>query len=222
MGQGMVEFQATGSLKGLENLHQLDRYCYYVAGVVGEMLTKLFCEYSADIATRKEQLMALAVSFGQGLQMTNILKDIWDDQQRGVCWLPQAEFAALGFDLQNLSAKHYCEDFGRGLEHLIGIAHAHLRNALAYAILIPKHETDIRRFCLLALGLAVLTLRKINNHRDFNAGSQVKISRRSVQTTLTVNRLIARQDRLLLGFFRWMSFGLPSYHTLSSMDPNSR
>jgi farnesyl-diphosphate farnesyltransferase len=209
MGQGMVEFQATGSLNGLQNLHQLDRYCYYVAGVVGEMLTKLFCEHSLEIAERKEQLMVLAVSFGQGLQMTNILKDIWDDRQRGVCWLPQAEFAAVGFDLQDLSPKHYCEDFGRGLEHLIGIAHAHLRNALAYSILIPKHETDIRRFCLLALGLAVLTLRKINNRRDFKAGNQVKISRRSVQTTMTVNRLIAKQDNLLRGYFRWISFGLP-------------
>jgi farnesyl-diphosphate farnesyltransferase len=222
MGQGMVEFQATGSLNGLQNLQQLDRYCYYVAGVVGEMLTKLFCEYSLDIAARKEQLMALAVSFGQGLQMTNILKDIWDDRQRGVCWLPQAEFTAAGFDLKDLSPKHYCEGFGRGLERLIGIAHAHLRNALAYTLLIPKHETDIRRFCLLALGLAVLTLRKINNQRDFNVGSQVKISRRSVQTTMTVNRLIAKQDYLLRGFFRWMSVGLPLHNTLCSTYLNSR
>lgn len=211
MAQGMMEFQATGSLKGLRNLHQLDRYCYYVAGVVGEMLTKLFCDHCPEIAARKERLMALAVSFGQGLQMTNILKDIWDDQQRGVCWLPQTEFAATGFDLQDLSPKYYCENFGHGLEHLIGIAHAHLRNALAYSILIPKQEADIRRFCLLALGLALLTLRKINNHRDFNASHQVKISRRSVKATLAVNRLIAKQDHLLRGLFCWMSYGLPSH-----------
>lgn len=210
MGEGMVEFQATGSLKGLSNLHQLDRYCYYVAGVVGEMLTKLFCEHSPAIAARKDQLMVLAVSFGQGLQMTNILKDIWDDRQRGVCWLPQAEFSAAGFDLQDLSSKHYCENFGRGLEYLIGIAHAHLRNALAYSILIPKQQAEIRRFCLLALGLAVLTLRKINKRRDFNAGYQVKISRRSVQATLACNRLIAKQDNLLRGLFWCMSYGLPS------------
>jgi phytoene/squalene synthetase len=36
-----------------------------------------------------DQLLKLSTSFGQGLQMTNILKDIWDDAQRGVCWLPK-------------------------------------------------------------------------------------------------------------------------------------
>ena len=46
MSTGMPEFQRTVSLNGLENQAEMDRYCYYVAGVVGEMLTELFCEYS--------------------------------------------------------------------------------------------------------------------------------------------------------------------------------
>ena len=50
------------------------------------------------------------------------------------------------------------------MQRLVGIAHRHLRNALAYSLLIPKQETGIRNFCLWAIGLAVLTLRKINNH----------------------------------------------------------
>ncbi|HYQ91550.1 MAG TPA: squalene/phytoene synthase family protein, partial [Candidatus Competibacteraceae bacterium] len=85
MAGGMAEFQENHNPYGLNNLLQLNRYCYFVAGVVGEMLTKLFCDYSPDIAQRREALMNLAVSFGQGLQMTNILKDIWDDQNRGAC-----------------------------------------------------------------------------------------------------------------------------------------
>ncbi len=37
------------------------------------------------------EMMQLAVSFGQGLQMTNILKDIWDDRRgAGACWLPRS------------------------------------------------------------------------------------------------------------------------------------
>lgn len=61
----------------------MDLYCYHVAGVVGEMLTELFCDYSPEINQHKPVLMKLAVSFGQGLQMTNILKDIWEDRKRG-------------------------------------------------------------------------------------------------------------------------------------------
>ena len=35
--------------------------------------------------------------------MTNILKDVWDDRDRGACWLPQDVFLAAGFDLRSLS-----------------------------------------------------------------------------------------------------------------------
>ncbi|NIO43335.1 MAG: squalene/phytoene synthase family protein, partial [Burkholderiales bacterium] len=109
--------------------------------------------------------MKLAVSFGQGLQMTNILKDIWEDRTRGACWLPQDVFKQSRFDLKDLSKDQHDRSFGEGLEKLIGIARAHLRNALSYTLLIPGSEKGIRRFCLWALGMAVLTLRKINRNR---------------------------------------------------------
>ncbi len=46
MCSGMHQFQQTASLRGLPRLTDLDDYCYYVAGVVGQMLTELFCSYS--------------------------------------------------------------------------------------------------------------------------------------------------------------------------------
>jgi hypothetical protein len=52
---------------------------------VGEMLTDLFCDYSPEIVQHKLQLQSLAVSFGQALQMTNIIKDILEKRQRGAC-----------------------------------------------------------------------------------------------------------------------------------------
>ena len=104
MSRGMAEFQQSPGLKGLDDLPHLDRYCYHVAGVVGEMLTELFCDYSAEIDRQRDKLLQLAVSFGQGLQMTNILKDIWDDRARGACWLPRDVFQQAGFDLHSLEA----------------------------------------------------------------------------------------------------------------------
>ena len=99
MSRGMAEFQREGNPDGLHDLPHLDRYCYHVAGVVGEMLTELFCDYSPEINERREDLLALSVSFGQGLQMTNILKDVWDDRRRGACWLPRDVFLRAGFEL---------------------------------------------------------------------------------------------------------------------------
>ncbi|MGZ8143265.1 MAG: phytoene/squalene synthase family protein [Methylosarcina sp.] len=203
MAEGMPIFQAKNLHHGLATLADLDKYCYYVAGCVGEMLAKLFCHYSPEIAQHKDELLRLSVSFGQGLQMTNILKDIWDDAKRGVCWLPQDIFTEAGFDLKNLTPETHDENFKIGLERLIGIAHGHLQNALTYTQLIPSHETGIRNFCLWALGMAVLTLRKIKRNIDFNQSDQVKITRNSVKATIFVTRLMGRSNYMLSLLFNW-------------------
>ena len=174
MSRGMAEFQQIESLNGLEDMAHLDRYCYHVAGVVGEMLTELFCDRVIEAASHRDTLMRLAVSFGQGLQMTNILKDFWEDRRRNACWLPQSVFRELGCDLSNIEADRYDPAFGHGVSLLVAVAHRHLSNALEYTLYFPPREVGIRRFCLWALGLAVMTLRKIRSHPDFRSGQEVK------------------------------------------------
>ncbi len=209
MSRGMADYQDTETLDGLKDLPAMNLYCYYVAGVVGEMLTELFCDYSPEINQNKSELMKLSVSFGQGLQMTNILKDIWDDRERGACWLPQDIFLDNGFILRELQSGHQDKRFEAGLAALIGIAKKHLYNALTYTCLLPTHEKGIRKFCLWALGMAVLTLNKINRHRDFSNGQQVKISRRAVKTTVLTTSLFASNDWILNRLFSISARDLP-------------
>lgn len=208
MAGGMPVYQALDLHAGLKTLKDMDDYCYYVAGCVGEMLAKLFCHYSPEIAAHRDELLRLSVSFGQGLQMTNILKDIWDDAKRGVCWLPQDIFNETGFNLADLTPATDDERFRKGLERLIGIAHGHLQNALTYTQLLPSHETGIRNFCLWALGMAVLTLKKIKQNLNFNESNQVKISRNSVKATIIASKLSARSNWLLSLLFNLTSGGL--------------
>jgi 4,4'-diapophytoene synthase len=152
----------------------------------------------------------LAVSFGQGLQMTNILKDVWEDNQRGACWLPRRIFAEEKFDLRELATARDRQGFERGVRRLVGITHGHLRNAVSYSLLIPKQETGIRTFCIWAIGLALLTLRKINKHLHYTDGDQVKISRLSVKGTILATRMTAQNDSLLKLLFYISGLGLPS------------
>ena len=216
MAKGMGQFQLRGEKQGLQSLEDLDQYCYYVAGVVGQMLTNLFCLHSPRIAQNRKSLMALAVSFGQGLQMTNILKDVWEDYQRGACWLPHKIFAEEGFDIADLTTGQNRPGFERGVRRLIGITHGHLKNALSYSLLIPKEETGIRNFCLWAIGLALLTLRKINRHLYYTDESQVKISRLSVKGTILATRLTVQNDRSLKLLFSIAARGLPSASALAN------
>ena len=209
MKRGMTEFQQKASLEGLSDLPNLDRYCYCVAGVVGEMLTELFCDYSEEIGARREDLLALSTSFGQGLQMTNILKDLWDDHHRGVCWLPRDVFSSFGFELSSLSPGRTDPRFVKGLFELVAIARQHLTNALRYTLLIPPHETGIRRHCLWSVGMAVLTLRRIHAMPSFSNGRDVKISRASVKGVVVVTSALARSNPALKLLFATLVRGLP-------------
>ena len=209
MADGMIYYQGQETLDGVADQAAMDRYCYYVAGVVGEMLTELFCDHLPALQAEKPAMLRLAVSFGQGLQMTNILKDIWDDRARGACWLPRDAFASRGITLSEIQPGMGGSDFTDAMGQLISIAHGHLQNALEYTLMLPRSESGIRKFCLWALGMAVLTLRKLNQSRDYNDGNAVKISRNSVKATVLSTNILVHSNTGLNLLFNLASSGLP-------------
>jgi farnesyl-diphosphate farnesyltransferase len=209
MAGGMHQFQQTASLRGVPHQTDMDDYCYYVAGVVGQMLTELFCGYSPEVAQQRAAMHELDVSFAQGLQMTNILKDIWEDRARGACWLPQEVFSRHGIDLGQLTPDRADARFDAAMSELVGVAHAHLRNALAFTLLIPGQEPGIRRFCLWALGLAILTLRKIAATPGFTSGRQVKVPRSAVAVTRVSTNFAVRNNWMLRRLFDMAASGVP-------------
>ena len=211
MSRGMADFQERASLAGLADISELDQYCYYVAGVVGEMLTELFCDHCPDTAENYDQLIKLAVSFGQALQMTNILKDVWDDQRRGVCWFPRDVFNEFGYELNNLSEDHRVKGYISGMHKLVEITHGHQINALRYIQLVPVHQPGIRRHCTWALGMAVLTLKRIYDNPAFSSGSEVKISRLTVRSIISDAETALKSNQALSDLFYRLSSGFQFY-----------
>ena len=209
----MTHYQHVASPDGLADQAALDKYCYVVAGVVGEMLTELFIAYRPSLAAHQQDLKALSVSFGLGLQLTNILKDVWDDARRDVCWWPQSI----------LKQRICCppqekQSFLETKTQLLSVAQGHLCDALDYTLLLPTEEQGIRQFCLWALGMATQTLRVIQSSPDYLNGSTVKISRKTVKQVIITSRLLGRSNWGLRCLFRWWSRGLKcqrrSYHEL--------
>lgn len=224
---GMPKFQRNKTLRGLRDLKELGAYCYVVAGVVGEMLTELFCTHCPDLARNRPEMKRLAVSFGQGLQMTNILKDVWNDRRDGTCWLPRSVFAGEASSLERLEEFHRTHAFRAGMNSLIGVTHRHLQNALEFTCLIPAREAGMRRFCLWALGLAVMTLQKLHRNPHFTSGEEVKVSRRTVRATILATNLALTSDRGLRSLFSLAASGLPLWHAdrltwMSMIGPDNR
>ena len=79
---------------------------------------------------------------------------------------------------------------------------------MLYVKTVPRNETGIRRFCLWAIGLAVLTLQNIRKKPGYLNGDQVKVSRRAVSMTVLLSNVLSRSNRALSLIFRLASSGL--------------
>jgi len=80
MGNGMADYakNAEHLEKGVNTIKDYELYCHYVAGLVGEGLTRLFVEagLANPVLLKRPELME---SMGQFLQQTNIIRDIRED-----------------------------------------------------------------------------------------------------------------------------------------------
>ncbi|MCA0377339.1 MAG: phytoene/squalene synthase family protein [Gemmatimonadetes bacterium] len=77
-----------------ESWIELEAYCEGVASSVGEMCTYVF-GVPAGSAVR-QQAIRYARTLGTAMQLTNILRDVGEDAQRGRCYLPAEDLARFG------------------------------------------------------------------------------------------------------------------------------
>ena len=80
MGNGMADYAINAEFNsdGVKTLEQYEEYCHYVAGLVGEGLTRLFVEGKYANPALLDR-MELTESMGQFLQKTNIIRDVHED-----------------------------------------------------------------------------------------------------------------------------------------------
>ena len=80
MGNGMADYCANAEHNehGVDTIKDYDLYCYYVAGLVGNGLTRLFVESGFAHPALLEKRF-LHESMGLFLQKTNIIRDIKED-----------------------------------------------------------------------------------------------------------------------------------------------
>jgi len=90
MGNGMADYciNRDHNLHGIQTISEYTKYCHYVAGLVGEGLTRLFVEAKAANPALLER-SDLHESMGQFLQQTNIIRDIREDYDDKRCFWPK-------------------------------------------------------------------------------------------------------------------------------------
>ncbi len=210
MSRGMAGFARISSearpdrLVALNSIEELDRYCYYVAGTVGHLLTALFVRHSPRMTQEHEaRLKALATSFGLGLQLTNIIKDVADDRQRGWSFVPRQLCQLAGVAPEDLLDPAHAHQAQIVMRHMIHKARRHLHDAMRYCCALPRSQYRLRLFCLTPLYFAVRTLALAERDpRLLDPDHKVKITRGEVYRTLCMAHLVAPSNHLVVAYYR--------------------
>ncbi|MCC6361476.1 MAG: squalene/phytoene synthase family protein [Phycisphaerales bacterium] len=171
---------------------ELREYCYYVAGVVGEML----CEMMADHlkAPALLRLRNVAVELGIGLQLVNILKDAMKDSKHGRRYLPTA-------DDGRVSA-------GEIYRTVLVEARKSLEKGAEFVLALPATAWQLRSFCGLPIAWGAMTLARFER-----IAGAAKIDRTAIQQSIEKFTAVATDDNALRSWFQRL------LHPRGNMEP---
>lgn len=175
-------------LTALKTLDDLDRYTYYVAGCVGEFWTSLMCAHRKALTNWDiQQMSEVGVRFGKGLQLTNIVKDIAFDLQKGRCYIPEMMLAEAALKPQDLLDQNNLSRFRPVLSKLVRVAVEHLDQGWLYTMAIPRYETRLRLACMWPILSAGESLKLVMSSPELlNPAVKVKIPRSKVYQIMTM------------------------------------
>lgn len=87
-----------------QTFEDLKEYCYSVASIVGLISIEIF-------GYKHDETKEYAVNLGYALQLTNILRDINADKEKGRIYLPQEDLARFHYSEEELLRNVYNENF---------------------------------------------------------------------------------------------------------------
>jgi phytoene synthase len=134
----MVEGVATDlEPRQIETFDQLYRYCYQVASVVGLTIVHIF-------GFDTPRALPLAEKCGVAFQLTNILRDIREDAERGRVYLPAEDLCKFGVKPEDLRGGSRTKAFLELMRFEAARARAYYNDALPLLELIhPRSRSSL-------------------------------------------------------------------------------
>ena len=164
METGMADYAHKAATTGtiyLDTTAEYDLYCHYVAGLVGEGLSRLFSaskKESQSIGTQLE----LSNSMGLFLQKTNIIRDFREDVDQKRFFWPRDIWGRKEFgfvDMSEMTDTNNPETVKRAMWAQSGMildALRHTTDALDYLRMLKNQSVFV--FCAIPAAMAIATL----------------------------------------------------------------
>jgi farnesyl-diphosphate farnesyltransferase len=167
MADGMAAYIGRDlSDKGTEDLRDYSTYCHYVAGLVGEGLSRMWAT-AADSGLPRSTLQRLSAERGQHtlssdmglfLQKTNIIRDYLEDIVDQRAFWPKEVWGQYVERLGDLKESGARADAVACLNHLVCDALEMVPSCLAYLRLLEAGSVQVLRFCAIPQVMAIATL----------------------------------------------------------------
>ncbi|SPO02073.1 probable Probable squalene synthase [Cephalotrichum gorgonifer] len=175
MGNGMADYalNAEFNTNGVASIKDYEKYCHYVAGLVGDGLTRIFVQ--AQLANdRLLQRPNLTESMGQFLQKTNIIRDIREDFDVGRRWWPKEIWSQYADSFPELMDPKNRTKAVQCLNHMVLNSLKHVEECLFYMAAI--RDQSVFNFVAIPQSMAIATLELcFNNPTVFD--KNVKITK---------------------------------------------
>lgn len=157
MGNGMADYALNGDLNdyGVITVKDYELYCHYVAGLVGEGLTRLFVESklaNPALADRPD----LTESMGQFLQKVNIIRDIKEDFDEGKKWWPKEIWSKYVDNMEDLFKPEFRTQALHCSSEMVLDALKHADECLYYMAAV--RDQSVFNFVAIPQSMAIATL----------------------------------------------------------------
>jgi 15-cis-phytoene synthase len=129
----------------------LERYCYLVAGIVGEVSARIFGQ-------SEPRTTAYAHKLGLAFQLTNIIRDVGEDALRGRIYLPVSELQQFDVKAHEITKRTYSDRFRALMQFQADRAHRLYDEALA---LLPAEDRRSQKPGLMMASIYRTLLREI-------------------------------------------------------------
>ncbi|KAI2615997.1 farnesyl-diphosphate farnesyltransferase [Hypoxylon sp. NC1633] len=174
MGNGMADYAMDAEFEeGVRTVAQYEEYCHFVAGLVGEGLTRIFVQGNTANPALLDR-MELSESMGQFLQKTNIIRDVHEDFEDSRRFWPKDVWSKYVdkwedlFDPKHRTQAVYCSS------EMVLNALKHADECLYYMAGIK--EQSVFNFVAIPQSMAIATLELVfQNPKIFH--SHIKITK---------------------------------------------
>jgi farnesyl-diphosphate farnesyltransferase len=183
MATFVERYADTGGLR-IGTIEELEEYCWYAAGTVGELITNLLTN---DVeGQRAATLRENARSFALLLQLVNVAKDVTDDyHEENNVFLPAAWLEEVGVDQDQVCEPEHVPAVTRVISRVTDRAASYLDDAQAYLQAMPETQGNTLAAWAIPYLLAVGTIRELDARpEDVIERDGVKVPREEVLALL--------------------------------------